>query len=659
MQRLFAGVSIAALLIAAPLAASAQDQDTDVEAIVSTGTFQLEGIAAGKIGGSLTILTAEDIEDRQVRLISDVLRDVPGLAVSRAGGPGSLTAVRIRGAEGNHTLVLIDGIEASDPFQGEFDFASLGADEAGRVEVLRGQQSALYGSDAMAGVIHYRTPTGKQLDGARLRLEGGSFSTLNGALAAGGTEGDLDWTVSATVNRTGGYPTQTDGLGKRDVGAESRAFSGKLNYQVNDALSLRAVARVSQVDGDTNNAPFASGSLVLDSPGVGYESRNVYYLAGADYEALEGRWTHSLRVQGVDAERTSLSNTAVTSFNESNRLKAQYVTTFHIEGERFNQHITGAVDQEFERYKNGVSGLRKEADNTGYVLDYGVEWNQAGGLGLSVRQDENDLFQNATTYRAQIYHSITDAVRVRAAAGTGIKNPTFFELFGFGATFVGNPDLLPEESRGWEAGADFTLVDGKVQAGFTYFDSTLENEIFSYFGGVLPPGCAAPGPGRNTVCNRPTESTQQGFEVFGKAEIGAGFTVNVSYTDLDAQENGFQEIRRPPQIASVSVNWRSADDRYGLNATARYQGVNQDSNFSILTPAMFNNDPDFRVLPAPPANRVELPSFVLLNLAGDWRINDRFEVFGRVENALDEDYFEVIPYRTSGRAFYAGLRARF
>lgn len=659
MFRLLSGASVAALLIGAPAAAFAQDQDaTSVEEIVATGTLQLNGVKADTIGGSLTVIDEVKMEERQVRFVSDVLRDVPGVAVSRTGAPGGLTQVRIRGAEGNHTLTLIDGIESNDPFQGEFDFASLAADEAGRVEVLRGQQSALYGSDAIAGVVQYVTPTGRQLNGFRGRVEAGSFGAVNAAVIAGKESGAVDWTVSATSNNTNGYPTQTDGLGKRDVGVENLAFGGKLSVKLSDALKLRAVVRSSQVDGDTNNAPFASGSLVLDSPGVGYEYRNVYYLAGIDYQALEGRWTNSLQFQGVDAQRKNFNSVGTTGYNESNRNKIQLVSTYRLEIGGLSHAFTGAIDAEYEKYQNGLTGVRRASDNFGLVADYALQWNNRGGLGLSIRHDKNDLFQNATTYRAQVYHDVVDNVRLRAAAGTGIKNPTFFELFGFGPTFVGNPLLDPEESAGWEVGADFTFLEGKLRTGLTYFDSTLDSEIFSYFSGARPPACPAPAPGLNTVCNRTTESTQSGVELYGNAELEGGWSVDASYTYLDAQENGFQEIRRPPHQGSLAVNWQSSDDRFNVNVAARYQGKNQDSNFSILTPGMFANDPDFTVLPTP-ASRVELPAFVLLNAAAEWKVNDTVELFGRVENLLDEEYYEVITFRTPGRAFYAGVRARF
>src|SRR5690606_5503386 len=166
------------------------------ETMVVTASRSREAVAVNKLGASGTVLDSEAQDQRQTRIVSDILRDVPGVAVNRTGAVGGLTQLRLRGSEGNHVLVLIDGIKASDPYYGEFDFATLIADPEARVEVLRGQQSSLYGSDAIGGVIQYLTLTGKEAPGFSARVEGGSFNTLTGSARAAGVSGDLDYSVS-------------------------------------------------------------------------------------------------------------------------------------------------------------------------------------------------------------------------------------------------------------------------------------------------------------------------------------------------------------------------------------------------------------------------------------------------------------------------------
>ena len=222
-------ISLLALIAATPaLAQSNPNQPTtnaDGQTIVVTASRSGDAIPVSLLGASITVIDARAIEDRQTRILSDVLRDVPGLAVSRIGAVGGQTQVRIRGAEANHTLTIVDGIEASDPFYGEFDFGTLIADQDAKIEVLRGQQSALYRSDAIGGVINYITLTGKEAPGIKLRAKGGSFGTFNAAARAAGVSGDLDYAVSSSYVHTKGYPTAVGG--RRDVGADSAGASFK------------------------------------------------------------------------------------------------------------------------------------------------------------------------------------------------------------------------------------------------------------------------------------------------------------------------------------------------------------------------------------------------------------------------------------------------
>ncbi len=637
--------SLIALAIASPAVAQALPGDTasNDETIVVTGSRSLDGIAADLTGSSLTIIDAQALEQRQTRVVSDVLRDVPGLAVSRSGGVGGMTQVRIRGGEGNHTLVLIDGIEASDPFQGEFDFATLVADDTARVEVLRGQQSAIYGSDAIGGVIHYITATGAEKPGVSGRLEAGSFNTVAGAARAAGVSGDLDYSFSATTNITGGTPTARKGVGTRDLDADNRALSGKLIYSVSPQVKLQAVGRYSRTEADTNPQDFNFTSptygFIIDGTGD-YTSRSWFGLVRAEAELLDGRWTHAATAQLTDSHRESRTGGTATSANDGQRLKGSYDTTLRFGSEATEHSLTFAADFERERFRNlpigpaGPANDRRQIENTGLVAEYGLNVDDRFSLGASLRHDKNDRFDNATTYRLRGSAEVTPGVRLRAAAGSGIKNPTNFELFGFNPlTFIGNPNLKPEKSEGWEAGVDFALAEDKVRLGATYFDSTLKNEIFTVFS---PTFVSSP-------ANRTTDSKQKGVELFVDADLGGGWQVDLAYTHLDAKENGVEEVRRAPNIASANLAWSAPEDAYGATLTARYNGKTFDSNFTNL----------------PIGPRVQLDSFVLVNFAADYRLSKAVQLFGRVENLFNEEYEEVFTYRTPGRAAYVGIRAGF
>jgi vitamin B12 transporter len=248
----------------------------------------------------------------------------------------------------------------------------------------------------------------------------------------------------------------------------------------------------------------------------------------------------------------------------------------------------------------------------------------------------------------QGFYRVTDMLRLRAAAGSGVKNPSQTELFGFNASafpFVGNPNLKPEKSEGWEVGGDLTFNEGRVRLGATYFDSRLKDEIFSVFGAPLSL-CARPGfppPfSCSTTSNRATKSTQNGVELFANAQLSDAFSFDGAYTHLDAKENHVKEIRRPSTIASANLTWHAPDERGSATLTVRYNGDMTDSDFSAFPP-----------------RTVTLKSYTLVNLATSWSVTDHIEVFGRVENLADESYQEVYGFNAQGRAAYAGVRARF
>ncbi|QPQ54839.1 TonB-dependent receptor [Allosphingosinicella flava] len=627
--------AIAAFLAAAP--AFADDGE-----IIVTATRSGDGIERNTYGGSVTVIDAEALQDRQVRQISDVLRDVPGVSVSRSGAVGGLTQIRLRGGEANHTLILIDGIEAADPYRGgELDFATLIADEAARIEILRGQQSALYGSDAIGGVVHYITASGAEAPGVRGRLEGGTFGSVGGAARAGGVAGGLDYVVQGAFDVTDGTPSARNGT--RDLDAASTALSTKLAYTATPDLRLKAVLRYARTDAEVNreDGDFASPTygLIIDTDDE-YTNRAWYGLVGGEFDMLDGRWTHGLTAQFNDTRREDRDGDGPTFSTKGGRIKGSYDSRFRFGSGDVRHVLTAAVDLERESFQNvpvsgpaGPGNLNRQIGNIGLVGLYDLSDGDRIGFGASLRHDDNDHFSDATTWRLRGSVRAAEGLYLRAAAGTGIKNPTLYELFAsnFG-TFIGNPDLKPEKSEGWEIGADFVLRSGAIRLGATYFDATLKDEIYVLYSATF----------EATPDNRDTKSTQKSVELFANARLSPAWRVDLAYTYTDAKENGAREIRRPKHIASANVRWQGLDDRMGITATARYNGAADESDFRTF-----------------PATLVKLDDYVLVNLAADYRVSDRWSLFGRIENVFDADYEDVFSYRTPGRAAYLGVRAGF
>lgn len=639
MQNSVSTLALTLALVAAPALAHAQ---ASTDEIIVTASRGKDGVPRDVLGASVTTIDSVALETRQTRVISDVLRDVPGVSVNRAGGPGQLTEIRIRGAEADHTLVMIDGIKASDPWLGVFDFATLIADDVARVEVLRGQQSALYGSEAIGGVIHYITASGAEAPGARGRVEYGSFKSYDATGRFAGVAGPLDYALSAGYQGTDGTPIARNGV--RDVGATNGVVSGRFVYALSDNFRLRAVGRYSQTKADLNdqdfNFPSPTYGFVIDSDDY-YKNKAAYGLVSAEHEGLGGRWSNVLSVQGVDAGRDGYSSGALAFGDDASRLGASLVSSLKFGSEALAQTITGAVDFERQRFQNTgpfltpAQGLQREIENTGLVVQYDLVANDRLGLGAALRYDKNDRFDDATTYRLQASYRFDTATRVHAAGGSGIKNPGVFELFGFDpGNFVGNPNLKPEKSSGWEAGMEQGFLEGAVRADLTVFDNTLEDEVFTAFGGA-PLFLSSPG-------NRTTKSRQRGVEVSGHASIAQTWTIDAAYTYLDAKENGVEEVRRPPHIASATLSWRAPNDQFGAYVAVRYNGKTYDNNFTFTGPP-----------------RIHMPEYTLVNLGGDVKVTPKVSVYARVENAFDAQYEDVYTYRSPGRAAYVGLRAGF
>jgi vitamin B12 transporter len=641
-------ISLIALTVAMPALAQTETDPPSTarlgDEIVVTASRSGEGVRADQLGASVTVLDAEALDQRQTRIVSDILRDVPGVAVSRIGGVGGQTQIRIRGSESNHVLVLIDGIEVADPYYGEYDFGTLIADPDARIEVLRGQQSSLYGSDAIGGVINYITPSGAEVPGYGARAEGGSFGTYSGAARAAGVSGAFDYAVSGSYYHTDGTPTARDGT--RDIGSDSIGATAKANWAPSDNFKLSAVGRYSYTDAQTNDSESDPANplfgYTVDSPGVHYTNRAFYGLVKAELTALDGRWINSVSGQIADTTRKGYKSTGLDYGDKGQRYKGSFVSSLRFGTDTVVHRITGAVDVEREQFQNispassfAFNG-RRNTDNIGLVGQYELTVADRLSLGGSVRRDENNRFDDTTTWRVQGSYRLPTNTRVRAAYGTGVKNPGYYELYGFSdGDYIGNPNLRPETSEGWEAGIEQSFGDGRATIGATYFDSKLKDEIYTTY--PAPDFVATPG-------NRTTDSTQHGVEVFVSARPIPQIRLDAAYTYLDAKEDGAEEVRRPKHMASFNATIFSTDQRFSGTLTLRYNGRMTDLAYT---------DPSY--VPV----TVSMQEFVLVNLNADYKITDKVSVFGRVENLFDEDYEEVFSFATQGRAAYGGVRVRF
>ncbi|TRD10696.1 TonB-dependent receptor [Erythrobacter insulae] len=650
------GAAIAALGFAVP--AIAQDnavQNTQNDSAGDTGeepvllhsnrkellvvASRSENLAIDDYTGSVQRLSAAQLEQRQTRDIADILRDVPGVAVSSVAGQ---TQIRLRGSEANHVLVLVDGIEVSDPFAGEFDIGTLQAEIGAGVDVLRGQQSALYGADAIGGVVAYQSASGADLNGFGGRVEAGTNNTVNGSARIGIGDYYGDLAVNATIVSTDGEPNARGG--NRNLARDSYTVSAKGSVRPAENFQLRAATRFIRTEGGFNNSDFDTQSptfgLIIDTPDAEFENEAIYVLAGANLSTFDGDWTHDLSAQIADINRDTFGAFGRSSGSEGDRFKASYVSAAQLGFADQKHYLTLAADWEREGFRNDdpfgtAFSERRVIENIGLAGEYRFEGYDID-LSAAVRHDINDRFADETTFRVGAGYQVTDTTRIRASAGSGIKNPGFFELFGFfDGQFIGNEDLQPEKSTGWEVGVDQSLARGDAVVSLVYFDNDLENEIFTIF--PAPDFIATP-------ANRQTISTRRGVEVSVNAMLGGGFSFDAAYSYLDAQEGGVKEVRRPDHIASAALNWTASDDSASVTLVIRHNGETEDLAFT---------DPSF--VPV----RETLDDFTLVNISGEMRVKEGVSLFGRAENLLNRTYEQVFSFVSPGRNVTVGIRATF
>jgi vitamin B12 transporter len=603
-------------------------------------------VPSSEVGSAVTVITGEEMQERQIRVLADALRDVPGVAVNRTGPRGLFTQVRIRGNEGNHTKVFIDGVEANDPSGDvEFDFAHLLAADVERVEVIRGPQSALWGSDAIGGVINVITKRGESGMRAGGFLEAGSFDTVSGNAALRGAGKRYRYSASGSFLKTAGVNLSRFGSEKDGYRNGTVNVSGAAQPTESLELSINGMYIANEVESDPQDFTFGGPFEGLFIDGDQEREGEQYYARGqGKWKTFDGQWEHIL---GGNYTHTDFDNTTdqiFTSNNVGSKSRLDYQSNvFFSTPEVASARHTATLYAEYthETFKNTSAAFpaanQKQSMSTASIAgEYLVGLWQRVFLTGSLRHDSNDLFEDATTYRVTgAYVQPESGSRLHASIGTGVKNPGFFDLFGvFPGTFIGNPDLKPEESWGWDVGFEQKFFRDRLVVDLTYFRSVLTDEIVTVF---LPGGP----PFLTTVENQTGDSNRQGIELGARATLTSDLSMTAAYTWTDATDpDGRVEVRRPEHIASLVLNYLLPSRRGNVNLNIQYNGPMQDNEFNFSTPE----------------DRVDLPGYTLVTLAGAYNLSRSVQLTGRIENLLDQSYEEVWSAQSPGIGFFAGVR---
>jgi vitamin B12 transporter len=624
-----AAVGCMALAFAGSLYAAAADE---IQPLVITATRVPTPIV--EVASSMTVVTAADIEARQERSLAEVLKDVPGLNVVQTGGPGGATSVFMRGTNSNHTKVLVDGIDISDPSNstGAFDFGQLLTQDIERVEVLRGPQSGLYGSDAIGGVINIITRSGSgplQFTGA---LEGGSFDTFNQAGTVSGSQDALHYSASVSHFHAGTVPVTPlellqPGEARNNDYDDNLTLSTKLGLNVTPNFDLGLVARYSDIHLRTTGEDFS-----FLPPFLGYPAPEQTTAATDEYftrltahlNSFDGFLDQTLGLADTRDRTATVEPQTPAARNTGERRKADWQGDL-----RFTSKEILVLGAEYERDEID----EPLSANVHIASGYGELQSQLGEhlfSALNVRYDDNSRFGDKVTYRFAPAWVISDTdTKLKASVGTGFKAPTLSELYqDFPPFFFANPNLKPESSTGYDLGFEQGIVHDVLRVGVTWYYNRIRDLITTDVTGT-------------TYANI-GRATTEGIESFIVYTPLKALTLRLDYTFTEASDDVLRQelLRRPKHKANFDATWQ-ATGAWRWNLDVLWVGTWVDGNRDFSIP------------------RLDAPGYTTVNLATTYDLTQHLALFGRIDNLFDRHYENPVGFLQPGIGVFAGVRVKF
>ena len=603
--------SFVALATAASLGVQAQTSsaDDDVEIIRITGTRISSPI--DQIGRSVNVVTADEIEIRQQRFLFETLQNIPGLQVTRSGSFGALATVSVRGLESDQTLVVQDGVVVNDPssFGNGFNFANFDTSDIERVEILRGAQSTLYGSDAIGGVINIVTKDGGEGFGLSGYAEAGSFGTFRGSATVRGGNERFSGRLTISGTTTDGFSSADEANGNtEDDGFENFTLAAKGRFQPTETVKLEAIARYQNSENEFDS--FSGGPVDGDEVG---ESEELTLAAFAYLTLFEGKLENRASVTYYENERLNLNAGTPTFDAVGDRLSYEYQATL-----RVVDNLAVVAGFEFDEQSSEVAvgfGGNQNIDTTSVFGLVQATPTEFITIDAGIRYDDVDAFGSETTFSVSGAFKVPGTgTLIRGSYAEGFRAPTAGEL-GF------NPDLFAEFSKGWDIGVSQSFFDGDLSIQATYFDQSIDDliafdlSIFSFL--------------------NVQEFDTSGVEVGLKWKASEQFSIDATYTYLDAFN-----------VSTTLAAGNQPDNKFSAEVTYL-----PSDRLTISAGVLFNGDEI--------DGATVLEDFTLVNVRARYQLTDNIEVFGRVENALDENYQDNLGFGTAPLSAFGGIRARF
>ncbi len=622
--------------------ASIQDEPiVQVEEVVVVATKTTLPVA--ELTSAVEVITGEELERKNIKTVVDALRLAQGLAVFSNGGPGTLAQVRIRGAQPKHTLVLLDGAIVNSPTDGTFNFANLTAENIERIEILRGAQSMLYGSDAIGGVIKIITKRGSGKPTASAFVEYGSFTTIREGAQVSGEKGPVDFAMSVSRSDTSNFSAVNykRGAAERD-GFHNWQASSRLGMTLPKDGRLEFNLRWWNSDVNLDSAFSDSKFDVFGSK----STTRTLILSGSYEQPLTSWWTQKLTLAQANERFLSDSGTLQKNLDTG---AVTNVSPFPADIETLNRRLEWQHNFEIGKLLLVTTGYQFREEQGDAGTSFGTQqpnrlisthagfaqaqFNYQERLLLTVgmRQDSFNVFGDATTYRVTGGYIIPlIGTKLRGSYATGFRAPTLNELF---FTGFGFPELKPEKSKSFDVGIDQSLFTDRLQLSVGYFWNRFENLIQ----GVTSANCPPP---FFFCAQNIAQAKSQGWEVAFKYQLMKRLDVRGQYTYTLTRD--LTTTRRLPRWP---VDQASAGLSYQLIEPVR---VNVDYRF---VGARNNDDTN--------ATGRKLGSFGVVNVSANYDITKQVQIFGRIDNLFDQEYEEILFFGAPIRSVFGGMKLSY
>lgn len=584
---------------------------------------------ADQVASSVTVITAEDIERQQATMVTQVLNSIPGMNFAQYGGNGGQGYIYMRGTEPRHTKVLLDGVDMSDAStsDGSADLHNITTADIERIEVLRGPQSGLYGSDAIGGVISITTKKGQGPAKVTASVEGGSQETFNQSAGFSGTQNNFNYAFNIVHLRETAVTIMPDrlnplGIDVRDNAYDNKTLSTRLGYEFNENLEVSWIGRL------TDTRYRYSGLPTTPSTEFSYQDgSDVTNRGEAIWTAFDGRLKSYFAASYTDQHRDLLSGSGKSSsWYDGAHMKYDWHSVAKVMP---GQTLVVGADHQTDYYDSSTqSGL--QVGDMGTFAEWQSNFSDRVFVTSNIRYDDHETFGGHTTYRVAPAVLLPGTeTKLKGSYGTGFKAPSLFQLYGNYVPYhwaLGNTALQPEESTGWDAGFEQPLQGGRFRFGATYFHNDVTNLI------ETPSCCTA-------KYENVSAAKISGVETFVDWLVAPSLRLRGDYTYTDAEnaETGVELIRRPKNKASLMATW-TPTEAFTLTATLVYHG-------------QFVNgyDGDNR-------SSAYRDGYTLVNVAAEYKYDKRTTVFGRIDNLFDAYYEYPYNYVKPGISFFGGVR---